>query len=159
MKEEFELMIEAFACDEYGDSPLAATIRIDERFVRRIKTIEEIGLTHDFSAVYDDKIVGDEVWVDENDDLRMRGTSLVVMPRHGASFFLQGHPKHADYNCETRAIDLKDLLLAVEQGERATLPENFSWKNGRLFYAGDVGYLQDLIENFDEGSEEEVRGS
>lgn len=157
--EPFRLIVEAFACDSDGDSPRAGIIQVSQDFLRNLQDkatiLEAAGMRLGF-------IGGDDAaWFDPEDDLRMRGTDLVITPetwqkdRFGLSFWLKGHPKHADYSCETRAVQLDALLGAIrnragaesvnaEIGNRAC----FVWRNGTLFYTdypGDSADLADVI--------------
>ncbi|OIQ73971.1 hypothetical protein GALL_443910 [mine drainage metagenome] len=99
----------------------------------------------------------DRIWDDpDGAPLNMRGTDLVIMPTRGAlgeaSFFFQGRPKHAGYNCETRAIDLKDLIGRI--GNASHLHDGFLNERGVLFYDGGAGILQDLADQYFAGEED-----
>ncbi|MGC8732664.1 MAG: hypothetical protein ACP5RC_10435 [Halothiobacillaceae bacterium] len=151
----FDLVVEAFACDEYGDSPRTATIPINNDFVDRVIELAAIGKANKLTSIHDDAHVSDSYWDDENDDLRMRGTSLVMMPIYDADFYLRGHPKHADYSCETRIVAVKSLVDAAVKGPGCYLGSCFMWKDGRLFYAADSSYLQDMVEDYTSGGAED----
>ncbi|RLZ53754.1 hypothetical protein EA151_28150, partial [Klebsiella pneumoniae] len=58
-----------------------------------------------------------------------------------------------DYDCETRAIDLNDLITSVStDGE---LPSGFERDRGVLFYDGGAGTAIDLRDLYFEGSDAE----
>ena len=150
----FTLVIDAFACDEYGDGPDYAEATITPEFLeemlRRVATCASAGIR---AAHFNED---DGVWHDPQDELRMRGTDLVIMPSRGAlaeaSFFFQGHRKHADYNCETRAIDIKDLLACI--GNAGELPMGFARERGVLFYDGGSALVSDLVESYFEDKDD-----
>ena len=153
------LVLEAFACDEYGDGPAYAEISLTPGLVKEMVRLAAIGKAAGMRVVHVD--ASDGIWGGDDDAFRMRGTDMVVMPSvHGSmgesSVYWQGHPKHADYNCETRSFDLKDLLacLAGEPVEE----RGFAEQDGVLFWDGNNGGEQDLIEAyFDDHPEAESK--
>lgn len=153
----FTLVIDAFACDEYGDCPPYAETTVTPEFLQSLAHHVGVCGAAGVRAAH----IGDYdcVWHDPQDDLRMRGTDLVIMPSFGAfggaSFFFQGHKKHANYNCETRAIDLKNLIACI--GEAGELPVGFKRERGVLFYDGGFGTIEDLVEQYLESDEDGMR--
>jgi hypothetical protein len=148
----FTLVVDAFACASDGDAPLYAAVTMTPALLGEIVRIARIAKDAEICLVHID--ADDGVWNDTDESLRMWGTDLVVMPSRGAlkeaSFFWQGHPKHADYNCETRAIDVDDLLACMGNSE-PKLPNGFRRDRGVLFYDADSGAMDDLIKHhFDE---------
>ena len=141
----FTLVMQAFVCDENGEGPAYAKILVTPELLRKIAALaasmQTLGIR---SAHVDDD---DGIWADGDESYRMRGTDMVVMPLPGgfekASFFFQGHPKHVDYNCETRAVDLKDLIACI--GKAGELPTGFEREYGVLFYDGGWGSINDLV--------------
>ena len=131
----FKLVVEANACSEDGESPDYAEVEVTPALLRQIAKAAATCMAADIRVAHLD---GDDgVWPDS--DLNMRGTDLVVMHRPGpsANFWWSGHPKHSDYDCETRALDLRQILACVTTGPKAqsTLPDGFAWVNEVLFYA------------------------
>jgi hypothetical protein len=90
----------------------------------------------------------DSIWHDPDGDFRMRGTDLVIMPDECwkmIEFFYQGHQKHADYNSETRAVSVGDLLDAIAAKDEGDLPEGFARRDGVLFYDGGADELEYMM--------------
>lgn len=140
MKTSFKLVIEAYACDEFGDGPAFAELEMDQSFLAELQRLKEICLEHDLEIVRVNR--GPDAW-DNQDDLRIRGSSLDVS---NDSFWFLGYPKYVDYHVETRMIMIDDLVrMSATDSDDPELP-NFRWHEGRLFYAGDPGFLDDLVE-------------
>jgi len=140
----FMLIVDAYAISEFGDGPAFAEITVDQAFVDRVIRLRRVCKENDLESVsvwsYPDR------W--DNEDLKVRDESLRVY--HGESWWFEGHPKHADYNVETRAIEIDDLLKVIEAGPGGTVPHSrFRWSNGTLYYASDPGLLTDLIDMVD----------
>lgn len=159
----FTLVVDAWACDEYGDSPSYAEIAMTQALLAEIVRISRIAKDAQIRVAHIDS--NDGIWGDPDGSLplRMRGTGLVIMPSRGSlgesSFFWQGHPKHADYNCETRAIDLKDLLACIGNAG-ADLPNGFRRERDVLFCGADSGVIDELIEQyFDEDDQTDGNGA
>ncbi len=152
----FELVIDAFACDEYGDSPSYAKIMVTPEsladMVRIGATCKHIGVRAAHSE--DD----DSIWNDPGENFIMRNTDLVLMHSRGAacnlSFFFCGHPKHANYNCETRAIELRCLIACI--GQTDNLPAGFRRQDGVLFYDGDSDTMDFLMKQYASNDQDEV---
>ena len=143
----FTLVIEAFACDEHGDGPSCAEVTVTSEWLARVASLSASSRSLGICAAHvnDD----DGIWDDPDESLRMRSTEMVVMPLREAfgmtmtSFFFQGHPKHADDNCETRLIDLNDLIACI--GNAGDLPIGFKREYGVLFYDGGSGSINALV--------------
>ena len=141
----FTLVIDAFTCDEFGDGPSHAKIAVTPEFLLRIARLvastKPLGIRS--AHVADD----DAIWRDPAMVPSLHGTELVVMPLRGAfgkaSFFFQGHPKNTNYNCKTRAVDLKDLIACI--GKAGELPIGFKREYGVLFYDGGSGSINALV--------------
>lgn len=150
----FTLVLDAFACDEDGDSPAYAEITVTTEFIAQIKHTAVVCQSANIRAAHVND--SDGIWHDPEGALRMRGTDLVVMPSFGAvgdtSFFFQAHPKHADYDCETRAVDLKDLIACIGNAE-PELPIGFQRERGVLFFDGASENIDFLVETYFDGEE------
>ena len=149
LEETRTLVLEAFACDEYGDGPAYAEISLTPSLVKEMVRLAAIGKAAGMRVVHVDS--SDGIWGGDDDAFRMRGTDMVVMPSvHGSmgesSVYWKGHPKHAYYNCETRSFDLNDLLACLA-GE-AVEERGFAEQDGVLFWDGNNGGVQDLIDNY-----------
>lgn len=150
----YQLVIDAFACNQDGDSPSYAAIEVKPEFLAKIARVSAAASAAGIRVAHVDADNG--IWSDPDNSLRMRDSELVVYPKHGAgntSFWFRGHPKNADYDCETRAIDLNDLITSVStDGE---LPSGFERDRGVLFYDGGAGTAIDLRDLYFEGSDAE----
>ena len=138
----FKLVIEVFALDEHGDSPGAAMIEMNAGFVRHLQRLSSLCLNNKLWVVKEDDT---PAWDDES--LNMRG-DLLTVSREG-NFWYSAHPKHQDYNCETRSINIDSLLAAIARRDDAEQDgQCFRWVDGVLFYAADHGYVLDMAENW-----------
>lgn len=155
----FSLVVDAFVCDGDADGPSYAEIEVTPALFGQIIRVAGIANKTGIKSAHLES--DDSVWSDPGESLRMRGTDLVIMPSLGAlqetSFFWQGHPKHASYNCETRAIDLKDLLACI--GNAGTdLPNGFRRERDVLFYDAESGEMDYLVEQYFDANESEDEG-
>lgn len=134
---EFEptvLVIEAVANDDNGEGPGSTSIEITPDFLRSI--ISKATALHAMGLEYGHDGGWDHAWDDPDEEFRMSGTDLVICPGRTPSFWFHGHPKHALYSCESREIDLKQLLGALWALEvEGELPDNFVEQRGVLFRA------------------------
>ena len=151
----FKLVVEANARSEDGESPDYAEVEVTPALLRRIAKVAATCMAADIRAAHLDD--NDGVWPES--DLNMRGTDLVVMhgPDPTAEFWWSGHPKHSDYYCETRALDLRQILACVTTGPKAqsTLPDGFAWVNEVLFYTPNyLGGTNYLVETYLEAQAE-----
>lgn len=112
VEQPFVLLLNAFACDEWGESPDFAVLDIDERVAQEILRARDMvraqGLTHaelDFSAHQWSTDFGDAF------SLNLRGDALQAWSH---TWLLTARPKHSNYNVETRAVSYEnfDALLA-----------------------------------------------
>lgn len=110
-----EIIIEAYACDDYGDGPCFAKVIVNDFLVEKIKTLASIIEEHGLSEVR--VYMSPEDWGPSKvvDELRLQGGELVVIP--GGDFWFTDKPKHADYSVETRAVSLDTVLKGIEAGE------------------------------------------
>lgn len=140
--ESVTLVAEAYTTCEHGDSPAFAVINVTPAFLAKLMEYREMCKVHGVQSV----TTGDcpESW-DNDDDLRIRYDSLQVF---GDDFWFSGNPKHADYGVETRGISITDLLRVLETKKNDPAYPNYRWDDGVLFYAGDSGYLVDLIDQY-----------
>lgn len=138
----FKLVMEVFALDEYGDSPSTAMIEVSHEFVRHLQQLSALCRNNNLSVVQKHAHLQ---WDDER--LNMRGDLLTVSS--DGCFWYSAHPKHQDYNCETRSINIDSLLAAIARRDDAAQGgQCFRWIDGVLFYAADHGYVQDMAENW-----------
>jgi hypothetical protein len=144
----FELVIDAFACGEFNESPMYARIMVTPEtltdWVRIGANCKHAGIRA--AHIEDD----DGIWRDDDDEFRMRGTDLVLMPSFGAtgnlSFFFMGHPKHSGEDIETRAIELRRLIACI--GQTDNLPAGFKRVDGVLFYDGGAGSMDFIVQSY-----------
>lgn len=142
----FTLVVDAYACSEYGAGPAYAVIEIGPEFWERIFRL--LGLCRTESLASCSEWRGPDRW-DGAEDLRLVSDTLVV---DRDSFWFTARPKHADYDVETRAVDLEELANAAN--DRPTIQPSFRWSNGTLYYAGDPGLLTDLIDMYEHAQQE-----
>lgn len=148
--EPFKLIVEAYACDEFGDGPAYAVVTVDQPFLDKLVRFSRVCQENGLKSVTGD--VGPDRW-DGEDELRLRGDSLQV---YGDSFWFTAYPKHASYNVETRNIEIGDLLDIAEAGPGAPVQNDcFRWSDGRLYYASDPGLVDDLIDMIEESESSE----
>lgn len=109
------LYVEAHTTDEYDQGPDWAKITLDQPLLERIKTLQKLCEDNNLESVQVDSSV--DMWgpgtIEE--DLRVRGTSMVV---DSESFWFKGFPKYSA-NIETGIIytestGFKDLLVSKE---------------------------------------------
>lgn len=113
-----KIYIEAYACDDDGDGPEWAEITDPSSLLGRIVALQRVVHEHNLSEarVY----LAPDVWgpAGVEEELRLRGEELVVT---SDSFRFTCHPKHADYQCETRAQGITDFMGAFSAGETGVL--------------------------------------
>ena len=141
MIETFELVIDAYALNEWGDGPAYAVVNVDRAFCDRLVRLRRLCGDNDLESVT--VAAGPDRW-ENQDELRIRGDSLRVC---GDAFWFEAYPKHADYGVETRSIEIDALLKIAAAGPNAP-PESdcFRWSDSRLYYAGDPGLVTDLVD-------------
>lgn len=152
MQTPFKLIIDAYACSEFGDGPAYAELTVYQVFFDRLRELSWLCKERGLESV--SVPAGPDYW-DNEDDLRIRGNSLVVTDD---SFWFSAYPKHADYAVETRAIDIETFIQIATEGPAFTsdspLAECFEWHNGKLYFCGDTGLLPDLIDMVEAKEEE-----
>ena len=141
----FTLILEAFACDEHGDSPSYAEVTVTPEFLAQVvRLAAHTGALGIRAALVDHD---DGIWSDPGQELLMGGTAMVLAPYRDdiveSSFFFQGVPSAAEYICETRPIEWKDLLACI--GNAGDLPIGFKREYGVLFYDGGSGSINALV--------------
>ena len=104
----FELIIEAYAVHDLGDSSSYAAIMVDEAFVKRLKQVQKLCEQHKLESV--SLSLAPDFW-ESGDELRIGYDSLRVS---GESFWFEAIPKHAGYSVETRMIDIRHLELVAQ---------------------------------------------
>jgi len=140
--EPFKLAIDAFACDEYADDPGYATLTVDQGFLDQLARLHGLCVAeHLESATVS---MGPDAWGNE-DELLLRGDSLNVW--RDRRFWFSAKPKHADYIVETRSIDISSFRRIARAGaDVPTEDDHFKWSKGVLYFSGDPGQVNDLIE-------------
>lgn len=120
VEQPFVLLLEAFPCDEWGESPSFAVLDVDDSVVRTIGQARDMvraqGLNNaelDFSGHQWSTDFGDMF------SLNLRGDALQVWNH---TWLLTARPKHCDYSIETRAISHENFDL-LAQGQE--LPSGF----------------------------------
>lgn len=127
------LYIEAYSDDDGQSYPTFVGMDLNretlERVLRRARTCvsEELSMVADSNRWPDDVEEGDDVEVDIH-FWSMRVTA--------GTFWFRGEPKYGGW-CETRAVDIRDLLLALqpESNSSEQLPPGFRWYGGALLYS------------------------
>jgi hypothetical protein len=102
------LYVEAFACDEYGESPTWAKLTINQEFVDALLRLQGVCKSNNLHMVSEYWPV--DAWQDD-DNYRMRGETLEVTD---GNWWIKAYPKHVDYNCETRMIGVKELVEILD---------------------------------------------
>lgn len=136
----FDFYWEAFACDEWGDSPRWAKLNITQEFVNQLHSMQTRCLQFNAQMAvhaYPDK------W-DMEDELRLQNDELNVST---LSFWFSACPKHASYSVETRLLDIKDFFDAIDNPERRM--RHLAWADGILFMDGSSAknFAQGLLDD------------
>jgi hypothetical protein len=138
----FKLVVEAYALNEYGDGPGYAVITITKEFITRLEEMESLCRIYDLESVA--VSMSPDEWGDL-DELNLRGNSLNVWC--DGRFWFTAQPKHSDYTCETRGIDIAMLRHVIEAGpDAAPADEYFRWVDGTLYYAADPAAIVGLVD-------------
>lgn len=105
---EITVVVGAIATSDYGDSPNYAAFRVTQDYIDRLRRAADVAQEHGFTEVR--KPDGPDWGLDE-DELRLEYPEISIKPggSAGAYFLFIDRPRHADYDIESRAIDLKDL--------------------------------------------------
>lgn len=142
----FRLVIDAYALDEWGDGPLYAIVTVNQAFLDRLQRLHRLCV--------DEKLESASIsaWPDEwngDDELHFRGDSMHVWS--DGRFWFSTRPKHAEYQCECRGVDIEQLCAIAKAGPDVDLQEeSIRWLNGVLYVAGNETGLKDLIELIEE---------
>jgi len=132
MVEPFTLVAEVHSTSDFGEAPSWAKIAVDQKFLDQLNRLRRLCVENNLESV--SVYAVPEHW-ENQEDLRLRGDSLRVA---GTSFWFEVHPKHADYNVETRSIEIDDLLKVIEMGRGDGIEhDEFRWSDGILFF-GEV---------------------
>ncbi|MBU0501442.1 MAG: hypothetical protein KJ558_10125 [Gammaproteobacteria bacterium] len=154
--EPFELVVDAYATNEFADPPGFAVITVDTTFLRvltRLRRVLAENSLDDVGFTYYPK-----QW-HRDEELRIQGDALRVTS--GGNFWLEGRLKHCDWSVETRPIDIDDFLKVVSDGPAVEPKEpEFRWVDGRLFYGSSLDWVIEAFagengENGEEGGEDE----
>jgi hypothetical protein len=134
--EPFTLVVAAQATDEFGEGPDYAEVSVTPGFIEHLLRLSRLCEEHGLESVTTPGAV--DRW-DREDELRIRGDSLRVWKD---TFWFEAYPKHADYNVESAAIDIANLVsVAVLSTEGAY----FRRVGDRVFYAESDDDLNGLI--------------
>ncbi len=136
----FKLVVEAYATSEFGEGPEFAVVTVTPEFIDKLVRLRRVCKEHDLESL----TIGmaPDMW-DQEGDLRIRNNSLRVW---GADFWFEAHPKHADYNVETKRISIGDLAFVATLGMEGAC---FKRIGETVLYAeSDEGmdHLQHLLE-------------
>lgn len=97
------LILEAYAHGGYNEGPAWAKWELTDERLERLELLSAICAKNELHSVTTRDPVDE--WHNE-DELRLRGDELHVS---GSSLWFSCYPKHADYECETRIMELSDL--------------------------------------------------
>lgn len=141
------LWIEGFVCDNdvavFDWLKVTLTSTFIENLLARRTLCSSNGLLH----VSEDASPAD--WSQDEDVGVIRDWQLYVSPTR---FWFRGHPKHASYSVESRAVYLDDLLGLLKTPSAED--ESFLWIDGALYKdACSAEGLRDVIEDL--GGEDE----
>ncbi len=134
------LYVEAFSCDEWAEGPSWAKVTIDQQFVDTVLELQALCTSQKLDQVSRSWFV--EKWGDDG-QLRLQGEDLQVGPR---SWWIRARPKHADYDCETRMLDISWLLDCLQKGHSTDF---ITRKGDVLLYDGSgqtAGLLAQLVD-------------
>jgi hypothetical protein len=150
----FKLVAEAFALDEYGDGPAFAEIDVDQEFLDRLLALSRVCADNGLESL---TVTSSPRRWDGEDELCIVGDSLRVW---GDEFWFEAHPKHMDYNVETRGIAISELIRIAHDGESGSAPETtghacFLWLNGVLFHSS---FPEELADRFMRDDNHELEG-
>ena len=135
------LYVNAFSCDEWGEGPTWCKLTIDQHFIDTVLELQALCKAKGLDQTT--KSWGVDAW-GQSDSLNLRDEDLAV-GKH--SWWIRARPKHADYDCETRMLDIGWLLEAL--GNR-TSTEYLAWRKDVLLYdsASNIkGMVEELVDN------------
>jgi len=121
------------ATSDYGDSPIYAAFKVTQAYIDGLRRAADVAQEHGFTEVR--KPDGPDWGLDE-DELRLESPEISINPggSAGAYFLFIDRLRHADYNIESRAIDLIDLQKEFDAAEDGTV----------VFMGDDASDLEDL---------------
>lgn len=125
------LILGAHAVSDHADGPAWARIELTEGFLQRVEQLSALCVEHSLRSV----TTGDRPaeW-DLEDELRLSYDRLEV---HGESIWFSCSPKHGSYKCETRGIDLAQLMALFKGGPE----DDFIFEGDFIFADEDVKEL------------------
>ncbi len=149
----FQLVVGVMVLNDYGDGPEYATIQFTPSLIHHIMRLAAVGQACKMQVLHVED--GNDIWEDPVDEFMMRGTDLCIIPGYkgpgDAVVFWRGHPKHADYYCETRGFSLGDLLSCLSSDHDGP-HQGFLKKtiNGELvvFYDESNEAVNDLVDAY-----------
>lgn len=123
----FNFYWEALACSEWGDGPQWANLYVTQAFVDALHEWQtkclDMGATLTFKAAPD-------AW-DSEDEYRLLDDEINI---NGNQFWFSAHPKHANYNVETRILAIKDFFDAIDNPWHQL--SHLAWADNLLFMDG-----------------------
>lgn len=135
------IYVNAFSCDEFGDGPSWAKLTLTQAFIDTVLELQALCNTKDLDQTTKSWAV--DAW-GSREDLNLRDEDLAV-GKH--SWWIRARPKHADYDCETRMLDISWLLEALS---KRVSTDFLAWKKDVLLYdsAGNItGMLDELVDD------------
>lgn len=155
----FLLVWEAYPSCDFGHGPGWAIVEVNQSF---IDTLCRVLAQKPQQSRRQAPLSGCDVdWDPDYRDQLMVSNELVVQ---GQSYFwLSARPKYADYDIETRMLDIHEFFDIIEQGQAAGSP-GLAWADGVLFRDGSsarelairVAEAGGLGEAFNEGCIDEM---
>ena len=106
------VLLGAYATTDYGTGPAYALLKVDTEFASLVQRLSGICRRMDLDQV---SVTGSPTRWDAEDleqSLRLQLPALIVTK---TDFYFQDHPKHQDYDIETRAMPISMLLDAVTE--------------------------------------------
>lgn len=140
------LYVSAFACDEWGESPAWAKVTLDQPLIDAVLSMQQLCIADGLDET--SRSWGVEAW-GRGAELLLRGEKLTVTAH---SWWMQAYPKHADYECQTRMIDIAWLLDAFSTRQSTDF---LAWRKDILVYDSS-GNCQGLVDELvDDGELDE----
>lgn len=148
--ENFKLVIEARALDDYGDGPDFAVIEVSQTFVDRLIQLSRMCAVNGLESVT--VSAGPDEW-DQEDKLRISGDSLFVSDDR---FWFEAYPKHATFHVETQGMPVDEFVHLALAGSSVVVVaagifnDNFKWQDGVLYFSNLPEELVDRYLSRDE---------
>lgn len=121
----FDLYVEAYACDDWAESPSWLKLHVTEALVTKLHSLQTLVLKQGLD-VSQESYEGE--W-GEADHLSLRNDELHVQ---SDQFWFTAVPKHGSVEVECRYIAFDELYALIERGEQANI-SYFAWCDGKLF--------------------------